>query len=401
MFFLLNYIFSTIFVYAKVLLVTMYFKPIILKQICFLLLLIQVSAFGQIKVSEKIQLSKIAQTTDNKLYFLDFWATWCGPCVFAKEYLGVLQKQFPKDFYVISISEENPELIKRHLKKKSTDLAVFSDYNGNTLKHYNVQYLPYGVLVDATGKTLWEGSPTDFKTSDLQHYLKRTSKKASINEVFKEVSYSSVKEKINEYIPTNEIEIKETGQKYSGEALDVSKRKDYIKLTGNLTSILGYILKVHESQIIIGGNDLSVYDVFLNQNILNDKPKHTLKSLGLSFETTLEEKEVLVLDFKEAQLWDSSQISWGEDAANYLIGDADIQADNVLLDDMLYTLSHAMELPIKQVNTKESYKSKLSDWQIHYRFFSLMQQDLLDNFGIKANKKKENIEVYRIKKTPK
>ena len=38
-----------------------------------------------------------------KYVLIDFWGTWCGPCIPAKKYLGSLQKQFPRDFYVISM----------------------------------------------------------------------------------------------------------------------------------------------------------------------------------------------------------------------------------------------------------------------------------------------------------
>ena len=45
--------------------------------------------YSQVKVSEFIQESKIASPESNKLYFVDFWATWCVPCITAKEHLKV------------------------------------------------------------------------------------------------------------------------------------------------------------------------------------------------------------------------------------------------------------------------------------------------------------------------
>ena len=129
--------------------------------------------------------SKIANTDENALYFIDFWATWCAPCVYANEYLEVLQKQYPNDFYVVSLSEENPDKVRRHLEKHPTDLAVSIDYNGETFNENNIRVLPYGVLLNAYGKILWKGSPTDFKKADLERYLRQNAKEKEVNKVLK------------------------------------------------------------------------------------------------------------------------------------------------------------------------------------------------------------------------
>jgi hypothetical protein len=43
----------------------------------------------------------------------------------------------------------------------------------------------------------------------------------------------------------------------------------------------------------------------------------------------------------------------------------------------------------------------LHDWDFHYKFFQLMQSDLADNYGIKAEKENISYPVYHIqKKTP-
>ena len=144
--------------------------------------------------SETIQTSKWATDIEASLFFVDFWATWCKPCVYASEYLGVLQKQYPDRFYVVSLSEENPDVVKRFLKKHPTGLAVAIDYNGETFKANNTRVLPYGLLINANGEVLWKGSPTDFKQADLERYLRQNPKKKDVNKVLriKKVKQGSV-----------------------------------------------------------------------------------------------------------------------------------------------------------------------------------------------------------------
>jgi thiol-disulfide isomerase/thioredoxin len=129
-------------------------------------------SYSQIKVSEFLQKSKIASPDNNKLYFVDFWATWCVPCITAKEHLKVLQRQFPDDFYVVSLSSENPVKVERFLEKKPNDLAVVIDYNKETFGKYNVNVLPAGVLFNAKGKVLWEGGAPDVKKYMVERFLR-------------------------------------------------------------------------------------------------------------------------------------------------------------------------------------------------------------------------------------
>ncbi|WP_299336071.1 TlpA disulfide reductase family protein [uncultured Psychroserpens sp.] len=350
---------------------------------------------GQIRFSETLQTSKSANDTQASLFFIDFWATWCGPCVYASEYLGVLQRQYPDRFYVISLSEENPEVVKRFLKKNPTDLAVSIDYKGETFKANNTRVLPYGLLLNADGVVLWKGSPTDFKQGDLERYLRQNTKQRDISKVFK---VQRIKEETfkADYTPKSDFEIKRLKNE-SYETLVMNINGDYVHYKGDLKSIIAKEQKLLNNQVQITPELNKTYEVYKKKG--GNVTFQILDELKLDLYHTEKEGDVLMLDISNINYWDTKQIDWGKDTAPYLIDDTQIQGDNVTFKDAMYQLASVLNMPV--ITKGAEADNEEHDWQIHHRFFNLMQTDFQDTYGIKVSKEKGNFKVYTIrKKTP-
>ena len=138
-------------------------------------LIITIGLFGisysqTIKVSDIVSENKITSFSDQKLILIDFWATWCAPCVYATKQLEILQRHNIDKVFVISISDEHESKIKAYLERKPIDLMVTSDYENNTFEKYNIQIRPYAALLDLKGNLLWKGSPSDLSQRKLDNF---------------------------------------------------------------------------------------------------------------------------------------------------------------------------------------------------------------------------------------
>nr|WP_262910801.1 TlpA disulfide reductase family protein [Wocania arenilitoris] len=186
---------------------------------------------GQIKVSEKIQDSYLATQDENALYFIDFWATWCTPCIHVSKYLEILQAQHPNNFYILSLSQENPDIVKRFMKKHKINLAVAIDYKGETFKKNNIQTLPYGILYNAQGKKLWEGHPAEFKTFHIQKFLNKNIKKITVSKMFElQSDYTEVT--LKPLVPKADFEYANVITETYG--LQVAKELTHLEVQGTL-----------------------------------------------------------------------------------------------------------------------------------------------------------------------
>lgn len=69
------------------------------------------------------------ESKDKKFYILNFWGTWCSPCIPEMDELTKLQKANANKIQVIAISDDDRFKLQKYLKNKPTTIWLATDTN--------------------------------------------------------------------------------------------------------------------------------------------------------------------------------------------------------------------------------------------------------------------------------
>lgn len=140
-------------------------KTVMNKITTVLLTLITLNVFGQggSKIgteSPDLEFSRIlnfknpsAKLSDfgSKVVLIDFWATWCAPCIASFPHLEELQKKFSADLQVITITGESEDRIKKFLEKRKVNLPIVIDAKRELENYFPHRTVSHTVIIDKDG----------------------------------------------------------------------------------------------------------------------------------------------------------------------------------------------------------------------------------------------------------
>lgn len=99
------------------------------------------------KVAKNVPIS----TFRNKIILLDFWATWCSPCIYTLSKYELLQKKYGEQLQVITVTHEKVKRIQSFMENRPFQLIMAIDTSGSLRKYFKYRTIPHAILIDTNG----------------------------------------------------------------------------------------------------------------------------------------------------------------------------------------------------------------------------------------------------------
>lgn len=138
------------------------------------------SEITSVKTYNYDQLKPFLEKKDDKIYVINFWATWCAPCVKELPYFEKIKKEYAaKNVEVLLVSLDFPKQVDKKLipfinkNKLQSEVILLDDFNENVwIKAIDKNWsgaIPATIIYSKNNRKFYEQS-FDYET--LQNELK-------------------------------------------------------------------------------------------------------------------------------------------------------------------------------------------------------------------------------------
>lgn len=138
----------------------------------------------KLSVTEFVKGAPVESFEKGKVYMIDFWATWCGPCIRSMPHVSDMQDEYSGDgLQVVAVDiweskrtedgpepivgDERSELVKGFVKKHDENMRYTVAIDGDQklenewMRPSGQNGIPTAMIIDRAGKLAWIGYGTD------------------------------------------------------------------------------------------------------------------------------------------------------------------------------------------------------------------------------------------------
>jgi thiol-disulfide isomerase/thioredoxin len=141
-----------------------------------------------------------------KVLILDFWATWCTPCISAFPKMEELKKKFNNEIAILPVTSDDKSKVEPLLIniKKDVGMDLFSVISDQKIKRlFNFQFIPHYVIIGKDGKYLTDATIEEINEQNLALLLKNENGQFATKKT-KVTRYDYDKPLFNQYISLTE-----------------------------------------------------------------------------------------------------------------------------------------------------------------------------------------------------
>lgn len=188
-----------------------------------------------------------------KVTVIDFWATWCGPCVESIPHWNELASSFEgQAVQFIAISSENEAVVRKFLKRTAFKSWVAVEGVGRSLSDlYGVSGIPTTVLVNKDGIVAAVTHPARLRAKDIEEVL--TTGESSIQPIEHETARSENFEREPVRRPLLELSVRPSGPRPKGRGFNIwSFDNDNGEMKGESATLGAAILNCfHTKEVLL------------------------------------------------------------------------------------------------------------------------------------------------------